>query len=610
MKMLMDRGIGAPTILDVKGSDPRDPALLKKVLKSARTASGATKRGSDSSKSASKRQKSDPSKTPSRPDIQNSTQAVTSFQQEADDRKSVAYQCANYALHSLSAGGFKDYSLGALICKDQIQLLYYDHSCTAISAPLDFRTNRRMYMLLQVCLFKTQQASIRNGGGIIGRLFLEPSPYMRDYENYQKVVGTDLYNILSGQVITLKGASGPILIKLGRIIHRQAGLIGRCTYIVNAESVHWPDIQLVVKLMWSPIDRTSEATFVDRIREAAAAPEAQWVLDHVPHILHSQDFERLPDEVGGGLAAFLNDPATRYADGTRFTYEKRVLRVSVHEKLYKLSELNDVIDYAEVFFDLLQVHRWIYDHAHILHRDISLGNIMWHERRGRICGVLNDFDMSSFRENTSPSSKQRTGTRPFMAREFHVNPSSPPLHLYRHDLESIFYVLFILVVAHKLLEVPQYDSQAKEKCYLEIDFYSQYTHWLHLEDYQLQTEKTNLLGALVPPAPDATFSLLQSRIKSLHRALCAGFLARAIHVQSVMDAVVPQHSSLRRKPAPSKAARLPPVKEVEVQPFDDSTLGNHWTYAEFYKVLSYDTDFEEMYPVACPDVLVPYVFSV
>ncbi len=486
-----------------------------------------------------------------------------------------------------------------------------------------------MYMLLQVCLFKTQQASIRNGGGIIGRLFLEPSPYMRDYENYQKVVGTDLYNILSGQVITLKGASGPILVKLGRIIDRQAGLIGRCTYIVNAESVHWPGIQLVVKITWSPIDRTSEATFVDRIREAAAAPEAQWVLDHVPNILHSQDFERLPDEVGGGLAAFFNDPATRYADGTRFTYEKRVLRVSVHEKLYKLSELNDVIDYAQVFFDLLQgsslktysvpclltqvtlVHRWIYDHARILHRDISLGNIMWHERRGRICGVLNDFDLSSFRENTSPSSKQRTGTRPFMAKEFHVNPSSPPLHLYRHDLESIFYVLFILVVAHKLLDVPQYDSRA-EKCYLELNCLSKYGDWLHLEDYQLQTEKTILLGASVPPAPDATFSVLKNRLDALHRALRAGLVARDAHVQSAMEAVAPQRTfvSLRRKPAPSEAARLPPVKEVELQPFDDSTLGNHWTYAEFYKVLSYDADFEEMYPVACPDVLVPYVFSV
>ncbi|KAF9002225.1 hypothetical protein BDZ89DRAFT_1081486, partial [Hymenopellis radicata] len=356
--ILVDRGIGAPTVLDANGLDPRDLTSLKRALNKAQsssvTSTGATKRGSDSSKPAAKRQKSDPSKTPSRSDIKSSAPHELTFDDEADERKTVAYQCANYALHSLSAGGFKDYSLGALICNDEIQLMYYDHSCIAISAPLNFRSNRRMFMLFQVCLYKTQQASLENRGGIIGRLFLEPSPYMRDYAKYQKVVAPDLYNIFLGQFITLQDANGAFLVKLGRIVDKQAGLIGRCTYIVNAECDRWPGMQLVVKITWSPTDRKSEATFIDRIREEAEAQNAAWVLDHVPHILHSQDFEQLPDEVGGRLAAFLNDPATRYANDARFTYENRVLRVSVHEKLCKLSELGDVIDYAQVFFDILQ----------------------------------------------------------------------------------------------------------------------------------------------------------------------------------------------------------------------------------------------------------------
>ncbi|KAF8870339.1 hypothetical protein CPB85DRAFT_1400557 [Mucidula mucida] len=348
---------------------------------------------------------------------------------------------------------------------------------------------------------------------------------MRDYAKYQKVVGQDLRNIFVGQFIALQDAKGPFKVKLGRIIDQQTGLIGRCTYIVNAESeTRWPDMKLVVKITWSPTDRTSEATFVERIREEAAAQNADWVLDHVPNILHSQDFERLPDEVGCDLAAFLNDPSTRYADGRRFTYENRVLRVSVHEKLCKLSEVSSVVDYAQIFFDVLQVHRWIYDHARILHRDISQGNIMWHIRRGRICGILNDFDLSSFRDSTSPSSKQRTGTRPFMAREFHASPDAPPVHLYRHDLESLFYVMFILVTANKLLKTPKYDDRVPgEKCYLDPYVFGHYSSWLGYDDATLYTEKGKLAQLRKLPAPaDSAFEVLAYCMSELHNALGAG----------------------------------------------------------------------------------------
>ncbi|KAF9002226.1 hypothetical protein BDZ89DRAFT_998718 [Hymenopellis radicata] len=228
---------------------------------------------------------------------------------------------------------------------------------------------------------------------------------------------------------------------------------------------------------------------------------------------------------------------------------------------------------------------------------------MCHMRRGRICGVLNDFDLSSFRDSTSPSSKQRTGTRPFMAREFHVNPCAPPVHLYRHDLESIFYVFFIIVVANALLETPTHDALAKEDCYLELDPFSSYRDWLRLDDYSLQVEKANLLYAQEPPAPNETFSLLKARINLLHAALGAGFYAQDGHKKLVRDALAArQHvPSLRRRAAPPPQVRLPSVAEVQLPAFDDSTLGGNWTYAAVFQILSVDTGFEEMYPFGCPD---------
>ena len=54
-------------------------------------------------------------------------------------------------------------------------------------------------------------------------------------------------------------------------------------------------------------------------------------------------------------------------------------------------------------------------------------------------GVLNDFDLAVFRDVQSPSLKQRTGTKPFMAID--LLQRNAAVHMYRHDLESMFYVL-------------------------------------------------------------------------------------------------------------------------------------------------------------------------
>jgi Fungal protein kinase len=57
----------------------------------------------------------------------------------------------------------------------------------------------------------------------------------------------------------------------------------------------------------------------------------------------------------------------------------------------------------------------------------------------KVYAVLNDFDLAVSADVKSTSSKQRTGTKPFMV----IDPlrPDPPVHMYRHDLESMFYVL-------------------------------------------------------------------------------------------------------------------------------------------------------------------------
>lgn len=119
-------------------------------------------------------------------------------------------------------------------------------------------------------------------------------------------------------------------------------------------------------------------------------------------------------------------------------------------------------------------HHWVYETSKILHRDISVSNIMFSRKRGdsrRIRGVLCDWDLAYDLESPYPPEQKtlranpdiqsdvkedqiiiekhdkdhigpcyRTGTGPFMALDL-LEEGTVPFHLYRHDLESFFFVL-------------------------------------------------------------------------------------------------------------------------------------------------------------------------
>ncbi len=142
----------------------------------------------------------------------------------------------------------------------------------------------------------------------------------------------------------------------------------------------------------------------------------------------------------------------------------------------------------------------------VLHRDISENNLMIYRpsetdripdevseqyfvRSGRrrelntaqpSHGILNDFDMASMRkkDGTIVSDTDRhhhlTGTRPFMALDLLENQSETErtVHLYRHDLESFFYILVWAATRYKfstgaMITVPELDDWNGEKSFQE-----------------------------------------------------------------------------------------------------------------------------------------------
>ena len=88
---------------------------------------------------------------------------------------------------------------------------------------------------------------------------------------------------------------------------------------------------------------------------------------------------------------------------------------------------------------LILGYRWLFEVPKILHRDISLNNLMLRKEGDKVYAVLNNFNLAVSADVKSTLSKQRTGTKPFMAIDL-LRPD-PLVHMCRHDLESIFYVL-------------------------------------------------------------------------------------------------------------------------------------------------------------------------
>ncbi|KAK0455603.1 uncharacterized protein EV420DRAFT_1749061 [Desarmillaria tabescens] len=210
-------------------------------------------------------------------------------------------------------------------------------------------------------------------------------------------------------------------------------IVGRDTCVVKATSEHeeWKGKQLIVKINF--IGKAQE-----KARNMTQGKRPDWALDHLPDILLSQDFGYDAKSPQANLADFF--AKTMFAD-KKFEYEGRVCRIAVEERLYSFDELQTA---SRVCSGLLR---------HFA-QDISKGNIMWRRTiDGHLRGVLNDFDFSSFRDDTT-SLLQRVGTRPYTAYELfdkkYVEDPPPTKHLYRHDVESIFYVIFVVVTSSTL----------------------------------------------------------------------------------------------------------------------------------------------------------------
>ncbi|KAK0216733.1 hypothetical protein EDD85DRAFT_995182 [Armillaria nabsnona] len=204
------------------------------------------------------------------------------------------------------------------ICQDRLQ--YYDHSSIIVSQEIDMGKDPESFIAMLIGLH---------------RLTLEKHGIHSIVED--PILLCKIYTGASGRHCdTVDGTL--VVLTLGKIIFRQPGIIGRDTCIIEAtaeDCEEWKGMETVVKISWQAKLRPSEKDFMNEVKNAVDKDGAShnWVADHLPNILLSQDFGMAEDSPQARLKEYFDTAS--YADGDSFEYERQVCRIMVQEKLIR-----------------------------------------------------------------------------------------------------------------------------------------------------------------------------------------------------------------------------------------------------------------------------------
>ncbi|KAJ3767075.1 hypothetical protein FB446DRAFT_756019 [Lentinula raphanica] len=78
----------------------------------------------------------------------------------------------------------------------------------------------------------------------------------------------------------------------------------------------------------------------------------------------------------------------------------RVLRCSIQKELLPIAELITARDFAQVMYDIVQAHHWLYSKAELIHGDINPNNIKARYEPGGVQGALVHRDVPGIIDHT------------------------------------------------------------------------------------------------------------------------------------------------------------------------------------------------------------------
>ena len=186
---------------------------------------------------------------------------------------------------------------------------------------------------------------------------------------------------------------------------------------------------------------------------------------------------------------------------------------------------------------------------------------------GKIYGVLMDYDISAWRtpptSNGAPTPKSRCGTLLFMSHELLADADEP--HLYRHEVESFFYMMLFLTTQNELRAPP--GGEHSWLCLQKREGREElpYNDWVDRSSRSyLSCRKSALIRRVNNLDLSPSFEDFGDWLRALYRSLRQGYGAKQDHQIKLLDQWEDSSQS---------------GDDESTLQFDDETLGGHVCYS-------------------------------
>ncbi|KAF7421085.1 hypothetical protein PC9H_011605 [Pleurotus ostreatus] len=370
-------------------------------------------------------------------------------------------QAAGYALELL-ASTCRRWATGVVITDTQVTLHYYDRMGAILTQPFKFDEEPWKLALVALAIGQCNLAHAGFEPLVASNLDTALSQPLYSLQNAILKIPNDNSNRINNDSIEVVDNLGRGIYShfqiTGNPLYIYGGLTGKGSHVLpgymvkmigEAPSQDDGDFRdaakelalqanskdtMVVKLSW-PLEKRPclEARTIN-----ALVNKIPWMKRHLPKVHCALTFKGKST----GLPRHLfHDMSVAHG------LEQRYFTLLFSDRYKHLWEVKTLIGFQMAFIDIVECHRTVTRYGKVLHRDISENNLLWTNDK-RVVGVLNDWDLATPVDAVGNSTNHRTGTGPFMAYDL-LGPE-PPVHLYRHDLESLFYVLIWAAVHYNL----------------------------------------------------------------------------------------------------------------------------------------------------------------
>ncbi|KAF9245415.1 hypothetical protein BU15DRAFT_71167 [Melanogaster broomeanus] len=320
-------------------------------------------------------------------------------------------QTAFYAVEMLSVNIAVKYVVNFIVIGDEIWIRYYDRQGLISVGGFNFVQDLPWFLVL---LYVLQRFQLEDWG--------------RNTEFKPTLKGDDIkYHTVKvdGKELTLDNEERVTPFCLGG--HGTDVMDVICEKLKREKPADEMEGGMIAKLYWAEETWVSEEDILKHVKRVAEQDEA--VRGHVPTLLLSKKFTGLSTSTVR-KALGLKDP----------TKGSRTLFLLIFKKLSPIKELqNDEL--WDAWRQCVLCHYVLWK-AGIHHRDVSCENLMYYRFKGKVIGVLNDYDLASLTTSNNPLGYERTGMIPFMVIDLlNANTRDGKVeHLYCHDMVSFIWV--------------------------------------------------------------------------------------------------------------------------------------------------------------------------